>query len=256
MNHTFSTGIGRMTTSLIAILTLVLLVESAAALTLTLQDATNEGGDIVTASLFVTDAVGIGSFDVKIGFDPDHVAIVDVQTGELTGDSMLESEIENGTLNIAIIDLAGISGSGSIAEISCTPIAGGDTSSLTLLGGLAYNGTTFEAEEIEDIPAIEKESVDGGDSDRTGSESLQSVGSPSADKAALNPQSTPNPTSALVESIPESAQEPAGDVPAEQEAAQEPEGVSESSPEQPGFTALFCLLSFLILVFVRNGGGR
>jgi hypothetical protein len=80
--------------------------------------------DIVNASL-------VGNMDIKVSYDPSVLQGINVTKGSLTAGSLFDSNIVDGTISIAFVDSAGISGDGSLAVMQFKVVGkSGDSSEL------------------------------------------------------------------------------------------------------------------------------
>jgi len=59
----------------------------------------------------------IGNMDLTLTYDPEVIECTEVVKGSLTGDSLFESNILDGTIKISFADLEGFSGDGSVAYV-------------------------------------------------------------------------------------------------------------------------------------------
>ncbi|NYT20156.1 MAG: hypothetical protein GKC08_07715 [Methanosarcinales archaeon] len=80
----------------------------------------------------LSNADNIGSMDLVLTYDSSVLRATEVRKGSLTEDSILQSNIVDGTIRIGVIDMSGISGSGSfvnvIFEVTGTETTSGATS--------------------------------------------------------------------------------------------------------------------------------
>lgn len=65
----------------------------------------------------LNNADNIGSMDLVLTYDSSVLRATEVRKGSLTEDSILESNIVDGTIRIGFIDMAGVSGSGSFVNV-------------------------------------------------------------------------------------------------------------------------------------------
>ncbi len=59
----------------------------------------------------------IGNMDLTLAYDPDVLGCTEVVKGSLTGNSLFESNILDGTIKISFADMEGFSGDGSVAYV-------------------------------------------------------------------------------------------------------------------------------------------
>ena len=99
----------------------------------------------VSIPINAEDASNIGALHLELVYDPAVLEPIEVEKGILTGNAMLESNIDTpGRAVIGMIDAAGISGDGSLAVISFRVVGtNGITSALTLEKVVAHDVTTL-----------------------------------------------------------------------------------------------------------------
>ena len=76
----------------------------------------------------------IGSMDLKLNYDPTVIKAINVTSGTLTSGSIIASNLDtSGEVSISLMDLTGISGTGTIAQVTFDVIGNvGDKTPLTL----------------------------------------------------------------------------------------------------------------------------
>jgi len=96
-------------------------------------------GDRFEIPVTCTDAVGIGSMNLKVAYDPQVVTITGVKKGTLTSSSILDYHVESGTVVIALVDLNGFGGTGTIATLDGTATSGTGSISTLQVKEVAVN---------------------------------------------------------------------------------------------------------------------
>lgn len=155
----------------------------AASASIEVSDINGNQGDVVEVPINVTEASNIGSLDIVLSYDPDVLIAQDVSRGELTSNSLLQSNTDNpGIIAIGIADSDGINGEGSIAIISFDVLGqSGDSSPLTIESVDANDANTFVdipitpangsfivGDEVEEEGTVEEEAVtQNGDEEET-----------------------------------------------------------------------------------------
>jgi len=81
-------------------------------------------GDRFEIPITCSGAVGIGSMNLKVAYDPQVVTVTGVRKGTLTSSSILDYHVESGTVVIALVDLNGFGGTGTIATLDGTATSG------------------------------------------------------------------------------------------------------------------------------------
>ncbi|AKB85589.1 cohesin domain-containing protein [Methanococcoides methylutens] len=79
----------------------------------------------------LNNADNVGSMDLVLTYDSSVLRATEVRKGSLTEDSIVQSNIVDGTVRIGFIDMAGVSGSGSFVNV-IFEIIDTDTSSATI----------------------------------------------------------------------------------------------------------------------------
>jgi hypothetical protein len=130
-----------------AITMLVLFGGSAlgASISVSIDDATGSPESKTEVPIDLAGASNVGAMDIVLTYDPSVLSASSVEKGELTKDSMLESNKSvPGIIAIAIADTRGINGDGSVAIIAFDVVGQLETTSpLTLEDVKANDVNTF-----------------------------------------------------------------------------------------------------------------
>ncbi len=109
------------------------------------------GGGIseVVVPIEAQDADNIGALHIELGYDADVLSPVDVRTGALAANAMLEYSTDaNGWVVISLVDSSGIDGTGTLAEVEFDVVAEGDASTALTLDNLS----AWDAANVFDVP--------------------------------------------------------------------------------------------------------
>jgi hypothetical protein len=87
----------------------------------------------------------VGNIDITVSYDPTVLQAVKVNKGTLTSRASFDSNIQNGTIKIALFDTQGVYGDGSVAEIEFTVIGAAGTISPLKIISLAANRSSDSA---------------------------------------------------------------------------------------------------------------
>jgi hypothetical protein len=132
---------------LVVVLALALLVgtASAASTSLSIGDSSGSPGSTVEVPINIAGASNIGSMDIVLTYDSSVLGVSSVGKGELTKNSMLQSNADTpGIIAIGIADTDGINGDGSVAVITFNVLGElGSTSPLTLYSAKANDVNTL-----------------------------------------------------------------------------------------------------------------
>jgi hypothetical protein len=127
-------------------LALIFLAEVAGAVTVSIGEVSGPKGGNVQVPLSFDGATGVGSMDLVLTYDPRVAQAIGTDTGSLTNNAYLESNIGiPGQVKIALADSTGISGNGPVAMITFQCI--GEVGSSTTL--------TIEEATLHDIELTE-----------------------------------------------------------------------------------------------------
>jgi len=85
----------------------------------------------VTIPVTIKKAEDIGSMNLDLTYNPDILEVTDVIPGDLTQDSIIEKNIEDGRIRIGLIDTTGINGDGILFYIKFNVTIPSNTSSKT-----------------------------------------------------------------------------------------------------------------------------
>lgn len=132
---------------LVVVLALALLVgtASAASTSLSIGDSSGSPGSMVEVPINIAGASNIGSMDIVLTYDSSVLGVSSVGKGELTKNSMLQSNTDvPGIIAIGIADTDGINGDGSVVVVTFNVLGElGSTSSLTLYSAKANDVDTL-----------------------------------------------------------------------------------------------------------------
>lgn len=84
----------------------------------------------------------IGNLDLELHYDPSILRATGLNYGGLTGDALMDSNLENGRIRIGIASKEGFEGEGSVAEISFEVIGSESTASPLTIANLLANQAT------------------------------------------------------------------------------------------------------------------
>ncbi len=100
-------------------------------------------GDVVVP-INLQGASNVGSISIELTYDSTVLEAIDVKSGELASNAMMEYNIDNpGLVIIGIVDSSGINGDGALAEIGFDVIDSERTSSLTLSSVETHDATSL-----------------------------------------------------------------------------------------------------------------
>ena len=133
---------------IVIVLALSASVVLAATTSLTVNDANGSPGSTVEVPLNIAGASDVGAMQIVLTYNSSVLSVSSVEKGELTENSMLESnKAVPGILAIGIADTDGINGDGVLAVMMFSVIGElGDTSPLTL--------ETVEANDVDTLLEI------------------------------------------------------------------------------------------------------
>jgi hypothetical protein len=98
----------------------------------------------LTIPIVVENAENIGSMSFTLHYDESGLRIVDVQSGELAENAMLESNTETpGRVIIGLIDSSGISGDGAVVVMGFNYLKEGTNASLSFGDTAIHDATTL-----------------------------------------------------------------------------------------------------------------
>jgi len=135
--------------SILMIFLLSFTVNAAPSTSVSVKDVSGSNGSVVEVPISVAGASGIGSLDIVLTYNSSVLNVYEVKKGELTRDSLLNSNSETpGIIAIGIADSNGLSRDGTIAIIAFK-VAGkpGDTSQLSL-----DSANANEINDLIDVP--------------------------------------------------------------------------------------------------------
>ncbi|MDD5188248.1 MAG: cohesin domain-containing protein [Methanoregula sp.] len=142
----------RSLTGLIVLLSLAAMaLPTSASTILSIPAVKANPGDRFEIPVTCTDAVGIGSMNLKVAYDPQVVTVTGVKKGTLTSSSILDYHVESGTVVIALVDLNGFSGTGTIATLDGTATSGTGSISALQVNEVAVNNISTLAPVSVDV---------------------------------------------------------------------------------------------------------
>jgi hypothetical protein len=132
---------------------------------LSMENGQGSAGQTVQLPIRILNAENIGNMDISLSFDSSVLSASSLTTGAITSDSLFVHNIDDGIINISLVDDAGISGNGSIAVITFDVIGlEGDASSLVLsVDANDVNGAEVDMEIMNALFSVEDEDALKGD---------------------------------------------------------------------------------------------
>lgn len=132
---------------------------------LSMENGQGSAGQIVQLPIRILNAENIGNMDISLSFDSSVLSASSLTTGAITSDSLFVHNIDDGIINISLVDDAGISGNGSIAVITFDVIGlEGDASSIVLsVDANDVNGAEVDIEIMNALFSVEDEDALKGD---------------------------------------------------------------------------------------------
>ncbi|MFC1717905.1 cohesin domain-containing protein, partial [Candidatus Poribacteria bacterium] len=123
---------------------------SAYGVQVSVPEVTTESGSTITVEISVDDATGLASADVKLGYDPAILAVIEARKTALTIAFLMASNLDvPGEVSFAMAGFPGIpEGSGAILEVDFEVIAAGPSSSPLTLSDVAMFNELGEAIDI------------------------------------------------------------------------------------------------------------
>jgi len=96
-----------------------------------MENSQGSAGQTVQLPIRIVNADNIGNMDISLVYDPSVLSATSLTTGAITSNSLFVHNIDQGRVNISLVDDNGISGNGSIATITFDVI--GDKGEVTSL---------------------------------------------------------------------------------------------------------------------------
>ena len=132
---------------------------------LSMENSKSLPNQTVQLPIQIINAENIGNMDITLTYDASVLSASSLTTGAITSDSLFVHNIEEGIINISLVDENGITGNGSIATITFDVIGDiGDATAL-ILSATANdgNGDTVDMEIMNALFSIEDEDMLKGD---------------------------------------------------------------------------------------------
>ncbi|MDD5398800.1 MAG: cohesin domain-containing protein [Dehalococcoidia bacterium] len=128
---------------IIAVLAVLIIIPAVSCIKLARKSGATTGQ--VNVPVNANNASNLGSLEFEVVYNPDILQPVSVTKGDLADNAMLDSSFaRSGRVWVAMVDSNGLSGSGSLAEITFRRVGSGQTAAvLTLENVRAYNATTL-----------------------------------------------------------------------------------------------------------------
>lgn len=126
---------------LLIFLSLGLLVGGASAVNLSVQSQTVASGGTATVPIAIAGASSIGAMDLTVTYDPAVLSFVEAKPGALSTNGMVQANgTTPGTVRVAFVDPAGVSGDGVILTLAFKATgANGASSAIGLASRGVYN---------------------------------------------------------------------------------------------------------------------
>ena len=130
-------------TLIIAVLAVVIIIPAVSCIKVARKSGATTGQ--VTAPVNANNASNLGSLEFELVYNTGILQPESVAKGELADNAMIDfSFARSGRVWVAIVDSNGLTGSGSLAEITFRSVGSGQTSAvLTLENVRAHNATTL-----------------------------------------------------------------------------------------------------------------
>lgn len=130
----------------ILLLLILIMVPQVDAQTLSVSNATGEGGATVEVPLTLSQASNIGSIDIIVRYNPEVLSLETVDKGTLASKAMLKHAVkEPGLLRIGVVDASGINGEGAIAVLKFNILGDvGAATPMEILAASANDATTIQ----------------------------------------------------------------------------------------------------------------
>jgi len=132
---------------------------------LSMENSKSLPNQTIQLPIQIINANNIGNMDITLTYDSSVLSASSLTTGAITSDSLFVHNIEEGIINISLVDENGITGNGSIATITFDVIGEiGDATAL-ILSATANdgNGDTVDMEIMNALFSIEDEDSLKGD---------------------------------------------------------------------------------------------
>ncbi|MDD5647826.1 MAG: cohesin domain-containing protein [Dehalococcoidia bacterium] len=128
---------------IIAALAVVIIIPAVSCIKVARKSGSTTGNMNVPVN--ANNADNLGSLEFELVYDPTIVQPESVTKGDLADNAMLDFSLaRSGRVWVALVDSNGLSGSGSLAEITFRRVGSGQTAAvLTLENVRAYNATTL-----------------------------------------------------------------------------------------------------------------
>lgn len=112
-----------------------------------IDDTSADFSETIQIPINISNAKDIGSMDISLNYNSSVLSSVKVEKGSLTSNSMLQSNMTDGTVKIGLIDDSGINGDGSLVILTFEVWGYPGTTTVLDLDAKANNVTDFS-----DIP--------------------------------------------------------------------------------------------------------
>lgn len=112
----------------------------AATTTVSVADSSGANGDMVKVPINVVDASDLGTMGVSLTYDSSVLKGIEADSGALATNSLVESnEIETGKMLISFADTSGISGDGTILEVTFEVLGDSGASTQIAIEAVGYD---------------------------------------------------------------------------------------------------------------------